>query len=77
MYIKINYYIVIVIMTSVFVIFYIHEMTIRGVYTSLELAKENAESYFKPEDVWCIQEQVLDGKPSPKFNNVYQNRYLV
>jgi hypothetical protein len=62
-------------MTSVFVVFYILDMTIRGVYTSLELAKENAESYFKPEDEWCILEQELDGKPSAKFNNVYQNRY--
>ena len=61
---------------AVFVVFYIHEMTIRGVYSSLELAKENAESYFKPEDVWCIQEQVLDGNPSAKFNNVYQNQPL-
>ena len=61
-------------MTSVFVIFYIHEMTIRGVYSSLEIAKEKAESYFKPNDVWCILEQKLDGNPSAKFNNVYQNR---
>jgi hypothetical protein len=60
-------------MTSVFVVFYIDEMTIRGVYTSLELAKENAESYFKSEDEWCILEQELDGKPSAKFNNVYQD----
>ena len=49
-------------------------MTIRGVYSSFELAKENAESYFKPGDVWCIQEQILDGKPSSNFNNIYQNR---
>ena len=60
-------------MTTVFVIFYIHEMTIRGVYSSLKLAKENAESYFKSEDEWCILEQEFDGKPSAKFNNVYQN----
>ena len=60
--------------TSVFVVFYIHEMTIRGVYSSLELAKKNAESYFKPNDEWCILEQELDGNPSTKFNNVYQNQ---
>lgn len=62
------------IMSSVFVIFYIDEMTIRGVYSSLEIAKSNAESYFKPNDIWCIQEQILDDKPCSKFNNVYQNK---
>ena len=61
-------------MASVFVLFFIDEMTIRGVYSSLEIAKEHAELYFKPDDVWCIQEQELDGKPSAKFNNVYQNK---
>jgi hypothetical protein len=60
-------------MVSVFVLFYIDEMTIRGVYSSLDIAKEHAELYFKPNDVWCIQEQVLDSKPSANFNNVYQN----
>lgn len=60
-------------MTSVFVIFYIDEMTIRGVYSSLELAIEQAEAYFKSSDDWCIQEQILDGKPCSAFKNVYQN----
>lgn len=63
-------------MVSVFVIFFIDEMTIRGVYSSLDLAKEHAESYFKPKETWCIQEQEMDGKPSAKFNNVYQNKDL-
>lgn len=63
-------------MTSVFVLFYIDEMTIRGVYSSLELAKSNAEVFFKPNDVWCIQESILDDTPNSAFNNVYQNKDL-
>ena len=62
-------------MVSVFIIFDIDEMMSRGVYSSLDLAKERAEAYFKsrPHAVWCVQEYELDGTPSMSFNNVYQN----